>query len=388
MATKNYTLARKEELKRRLSAGEDQEQLKLEFSEFEKMQFAGVLASANRGKGTAKKPRSKIVEPITTYSQNDNSNYSPRLQELITRLENGELSKDLRSEFPEFGKWVIAGHAATVSRRKNLENKVAPSIPEVKTKDYTESTEEDYSGNGSSTSEGLTDAQSVAFLRDGCSPNKIARYFKGTSEGRLRAQRAHIQMNTYDNNPDLLKKKVPKPKKIDTKEELVPFLKENKPAQDLSLLALSLGANGGEIEEALLHLYDGKFKNREELHQLLEDSRADLAELIEGGITNLGMFIGSYTLPPKGMMPIIFGGAIESFPIERSTPTLKKMLTRVASGIYDPLFNKDPKKTISDLEGKARAGPGLANEVYSHLAKSYQEALGYGDYLFSLSSDR
>lgn len=220
----------------------------------------------------------------------------------------------------------------------------------------------------------ITKAEAVQMLREGFSPKKMAGYFKGYTEGQLQAFAAHIEMKSYDKNPELLLEGG-KSKPIRKKEDLVPFLKENQVARDFSLLALTLGPDGGQIEEAILHLYGDKFKSRDELHSLLEETKEEFAKIMEEGVTNLGMFLGGYTLFDRGMAPIILGGAIEGIPLEKSTPPLEKLLLRVAAGIYDPLFNKDTDGTILDLEGKAQKCIGIAPQVYGALAKDYRYTL-------------
>ncbi len=231
----------------------------------------------------------------------------------------------------------------------------------------------------------LTKGEAVGLLSQGYNPKKMAGYYKGHSEGELRALSAHIEMGTYVRNPALLegngKGKNGEVKVIREKEDLVPFLKKNQLARDMSLLALTLGEDGGQIEEALIALYGGKFKNRDELHRLLEETREDVAQIIQEGVTNLGVYLGGYSLFDRRMTPIILGDVVSAIPLDKITPPLEAMLLGVAGGIYDPLFSANPKKTIEDLKTKSRSSEGLTTKICEVLYRKYENALNIGERL-------
>ena len=75
------------------------------------------------------------------------------------------------------------------------------------------------------------------------------------------------------------------------------------------------------------------------------------------------------------MAPIIFGGVANAIPLEKATPSLEKMLLRVAHGLYDPVFNRDTEGTVADLTKKAEKSVNLAQGMYASLVRHYQATL-------------
>ncbi len=262
----------------------------------------------------------------------------------------------------------------------NTQRTSAPSLLEgtVKNSDTeTLTVKESWSNNEGSH---LSKAEALDYLAKGYNPKKMAGYFKGRTESQYQALKSHIGMGTYAKNPALLEdtklEQSGERKPIRKKEDLIPFLAKNEIARDMSLLALTLGADGGQIEEAIMELYQGKFKSREELHELLEETRDEMARIIREGVTNLGAFMGPYTLFDRRMAPIILGGVTNAIPLERVTPPLEKMLLRVAHGLYDPIFNRDTDGTIKDLTTKAGESVELAQRIYTVLVQAYQRCIG------------
>ncbi len=226
----------------------------------------------------------------------------------------------------------------------------------------------------------ITKAEAIHMLSQGYDPGKMAGYYKGFTEGELVAFSAHINMGTYKNNPALLegngkKRGNGESKPIHKKEDFIPFVAKNGLARDMSLLALTLSADGGQIEEAIMELYHGKFKSKDELHELLKETKEDIAKIIEEGVTNLGAFMGDYTLFDRRMAPIILGGVANAIPLDKATPSLEKMLLRVAHGLWDPAFNRDTRGTIADLTKKAEKSVNLAQGMYASLVRHYQATL-------------
>ncbi len=237
----------------------------------------------------------------------------------------------------------------------------------------------------------LTKEAAIKHLMSGASPAKLAYAFQGIEEDTLIAYKAQIAQGTYDRNPDLLhgneeKKNVNKNgKKIKTPDEMIELINKREDVRDLSLLALSLGPDSGEIEDILMQLYGERFRSKDELHRILKESKENLVKLFQEGVVSLGSFIGEYALPERGIAPIIIGSAMSKIPIEKATPGLEKMLFRVASGIYDSIFNEAPRDTISSLAEKAQASNGLAKKIYSSLVSNYEGALEIGEHLKGLA---
>lgn len=346
------------------------------------------------------------------------------LKSALILLDAGFTAREIEDNYELEGckKMQLAGHLASMNRKKNVQKNKSLSHPPVKVdfstpksvEEAKERAEKEYKAQqrlmhaidrqeeiqsskleqkASETAENytgpaLTKAQAIEMLSQGCSPKKMAGYFKGHSEEELRAYQAHINMGTYIRNPALLEigKGSEFDKPIRKKEQFIPFLQENQVARDLSLLALTLGADGGQIEDAIMELYSGKFKNKDELHELLQETKNEFIRILEDGVTNLGAFMGGYSLFERGMAPIILGGAANAIPLEKATPTLEKMLLRVANGIYDPHFNRDTKGTIQDLERKASMSFGLAQKIYTSLIRDYHATLAIGTQLKEIAA--
>ncbi len=294
-------------------------------------------------------------------------------------LREGMKPVEIVQKYDGFGKMQLAGYLAAMNRKKTHSREVTQE-PESQVIYH----------NGDKPS--ITKERAIELLARGANPRKLANSFKGFEEGTLRAYKAHIDMDTYTANPTLLtdakKPKNEKPAFIQTNGELVPFLKENPQALDLSLLALSLGADGIEIEETLLNLYGGKFKNREELHALLNESKDDLRKLLEEGVTGLGAYLGTYSLFDRRMAPMLLGVVTGGISIDQATPSLERMLLRVAGGIYDPLFNENTTQTMRDLTAKVRESKGLAQRIYRKLERTYENALETAEILKSFAKSR
>lgn len=292
-------------------------------------------------------------------------------------LREGMKPAEIEAKYEGFKKMQLAGYLAAMNRgKKNYQTPTPQQVMETPVEDSRPNSGE------------IDEANAKILLSKGCSPEKLAYYTKGKiTEGTLRSWKAHVSMDTYKKNPALLSNGHNKKNgRIKKKEQLVPFLRENVAAKDLSFLALALGNDGAEIENTLVELYHGKFGSREELHNLLIESKEEIGKLLEEGLTSLGAFIGTYSLFERRMAPIILGPAIASIPIEKATPTLEKMLLRVANGIYDPIFNKSPQETIKDLTAKTETSTGLSQKVYASLVSQYRGALKVGEYIKNFAS--
>lgn len=294
-------------------------------------------------------------------------------------LREGMRPVDIVQRYDGFGKMQLAGYLAAMNRKKNSARE-----------DQVELHASTNYQNGDKP--GISKERAIQLLARGANPKKLAHSFSGFQEGTLRAFKAHAQMETYAANPTLLtttkKPKSERPTIIQTKGDFVPFLKENPQARDLSLLALSLGADGIEIEETLLNLYGGKFKNREELHALLSESKDDLRKLLEEGLTGLGVFLGTYSLIDRRMAPMLLGTVASGISIDQATPSLERMLLRVAGGIYDPIFNESPTNALKDITTKIQENKGLAQRIYRRLERTYEEALQTAELLRSFAKSR
>ncbi len=164
-------------------------------------------------------------------------------------------------------------------------------------------------------------------------------------------------------------------RKIKTKAQLLEFLKNDELAGKLAVAAISLQENGSEIEEIIFGIYYSKFNGQPELHKLLQENSREVYTLIQEGFTNLGEYIGNFSLGDRRIIPVLIGQVINSLPEEKIKSTLEDKLTRILRTVYSPRFNDNPELTLQEIKQKVKETKGRKRKLYLGLKSHYQKTL-------------
>ncbi|HLC55651.1 MAG TPA: hypothetical protein VJJ23_00245 [Candidatus Nanoarchaeia archaeon] len=160
---------------------------------------------------------------------------------------------------------------------------------------------------------------------------------------------------------------------IKNKEQFISFLSNDQTARNLAVVALSVNGFRSDIEQIINEIYGGKFKNQKLLRDLIDESTDEIYELIQGGITNLGYFIGGYSLDDKKIIPVLLGDVINNIPEEKITSSLEERLLRILRTNYGPRFNENPQEIITELEDKVESTSGNKRKLYEALQTHYTD---------------
>jgi len=163
--------------------------------------------------------------------------------------------------------------------------------------------------------------------------------------------------------------------RITIRKQFLDFLQEDKTARNLAATALALNGEAYDIEQIILETYEGKFRDQSHLHALLEESEQEIYWLIQEGLTNLGTYIGKFSLEDRSIIPMLLGEAIMSLPEEKVTPSLEERLVRILRNQYSPRFNTDSEGTLLEIEERVEGTEGKARNLYEGLREHYQSVL-------------
>jgi hypothetical protein len=153
------------------------------------------------------------------------------------------------------------------------------------------------------------------------------------------------------------------------------FVKTDESANKLVITAANLNGGATDIEDIIITLYGDNFKNKKHLHELIEQNKEELSELTKIEITNLGLYIGRYTIENKEIIPILIGNAIDQLPKKIITEPLENMLIRLLKKQYGPKFTKKPETTIRDIEEKTKSYKRNAKTIFNKLQQHYNAIL-------------
>jgi transposase len=167
---------------------------------------------------------------------------------------------------------------------------------------------------------------------------------------------------------------------IKTPNQFSDILHQDPKLASLVVAAGMLNGHGADIEKIILEVYDGRFKNPEELHSLVQNSYEEARKIISEGRTNLGHFVGDFTISESPALPVFIEEAVELIPIEKLSGPIEDRFVRVLRYLYSPRFNDDPQGTLEELTQKIapenqRKSRGLYERLYDHYSKVV-EAMG------------
>ncbi len=153
------------------------------------------------------------------------------------------------------------------------------------------------------------------------------------------------------------------------------FLKNNQAALNLAGAAVLMNGAGNDIESLIIQTYQGTFKDRKELYSLLEKNRQEIYDLVKEGLTNLGMYIGDFSLDERPIIPVLIGQAISGISDEKLTSSLEEKVVKLLRNQYSPLFNENMHETLRTIEGKLEGSDGKIKGIYEKLHTHYQETM-------------
>ncbi len=139
----------------------------------------------------------------------------------------------------------------------------------------------------------------------------------------------------------------------------------------LSGAALMLNGSGSDVEEVIIHLYPDRFKTKEQLHEYIFRSREEIVSVINHGLTNLGSYIGEFTLVERSVLPILIGNGLEGVDTKQISGDLEDRMARSLQFTYSPRFNSDPSGVMSELRERTRESKGVIKNVYGKLRQHY-----------------
>ena len=199
------------------------------------------------------------------------------------------------------------------------------------------------------------------YIDEGMSTTKIAKILDisdGSVGNWLREYKIPTRTNKYMSNP-----------------QFQDFLRSNKTALNLAGAALLMNNERSDMESFILQICQDTFKDNKELHSLLENNRLEIYSLIKEGLTNLGTYIGSYSLDDRAIIPVLIGQALNGIAVDKLTIPLEERVVKVLRKEYGPAFNDNPKETLNRLEKTIEQYEGKARDIYQRLYNHYQEVL-------------
>ena len=163
--------------------------------------------------------------------------------------------------------------------------------------------------------------------------------------------------------------------RITSKNQFLNFLKGDETAKDLVVGSIVLNGNRRDIEKIIVDMYADKFKDESLLSKLIEESKKEIEEMIAYGITNLGSYVGKYSVKEKSIVPILAGQMLGRIPKERINPSLEDKFVKMLRGIYGPLFNEDSERALKGIQDQIDCNQDKAKILYEKLKEYYGDVL-------------
>jgi len=138
-----------------------------------------------------------------------------------------------------------------------------------------------------------------------------------------------------------------------------------------------LNGHSADVEKIIAEVYEGKFKDRETLHNMIHENEAQINLLIREGVTSLGPYLGEYNLGDREIFPVLMGEVIAHIPQDKVS-SLEDKFMRVLRYDYSARFNVDPEATLAYIRGKVEVSEGNRKVLYEKLQKHYDDVLKLG----------
>src|SRR3989344_1658851 len=94
---------------------------------------------------------------------------------------------------------------------------------------------------------------------------------------------------------------------------------------------------------------------------------------IEQGITNLGFYIGRFSIGDRSIVPVLLGEALLNIPGNKVSQSLEEKMVRILRLTYSPKFNQDPDGTMEDIRERMDSSKGRVKGLYRKLYQHYRE---------------
>jgi hypothetical protein len=154
------------------------------------------------------------------------------------------------------------------------------------------------------------------------------------------------------------------------------FLIQDESVRNLATISLSMNGESYDVEQIMVGLYGERFKGQEHLHTLLQENRDFVFNLMKDGLTNLGAYIGDFSLGDKTIIPVLLGEALSRIPSDKITAPLEERIIRIQRSVYGPKFNENPSQTLEEIKtrvvGSDRKIGGLYQKLYDHYARTLE----------------
>jgi transposase-like protein len=162
--------------------------------------------------------------------------------------------------------------------------------------------------------------------------------------------------------------------RITSSKQFMDFIKCDATAGNLTAVAARLNGQAGDVEKIITEIYEGRFKDREQLHDYIQNSRAEIDSLVREGVTNLGPYLGDFTLHERDIFPVIMGEIIANVS-EGIITSLEDRFMRLLRYHYGARFNADSEKTLAEIREKKEVMQGNRKNLYQRLEEHYQGVL-------------
>src|SRR3989344_7560320 len=162
---------------------------------------------------------------------------------------------------------------------------------------------------------------------------------------------------------------------IKSVEQFKEAISKDKSLAMLSGASIMLGGESSNLEEVMIQLYPYRFKNREQLHEYITENRVNILNIVNNGLTNLGTFVGNFSLAERSIIPVLIGSGLSEIDAKKLSGTLRDKFVRSLQIVYSPRFNSNSKIVIEELESKVEDSLGAEKEVYEGLIKHYHEVI-------------
>ncbi|MBS3080899.1 hypothetical protein J4221_05485 [Candidatus Pacearchaeota archaeon] len=163
--------------------------------------------------------------------------------------------------------------------------------------------------------------------------------------------------------------------RISSPQQFTSFLQENPDAASLAAAAAVLPGQEYDLEKIIYELHQERFKDQQQVHELLEANREEVLKLAREGYTNLGKYIGEFNLDSRGIIPVLIAGTLESIPWDRLAPTQQEVFFKMLTSYYSPDFNRDSNSVFADLEEKIAQYNGQDKGLFQRVKEYYREVL-------------
>jgi transposase len=163
-------------------------------------------------------------------------------------------------------------------------------------------------------------------------------------------------------------------RRIASCQQFVEFIKGDATARNLAAVAARLNGQAGDAEKIITEIYEGRFKDRGELHDYIQGSREEIESLVREGVTNLGPYLGDFTLHERDIFPVLMGEIIANVS-EGTITSLEERFMRLLRHDYGAKFNAEPEKTLAEISEKKEAMEGRRKDLYGKLEEHYRGVL-------------